>query len=263
MNHVSFAIVLGAASLAASGQGTLTFSDQLARAEAYARTGTTLTGNFGQTQDFSGANFWGVEDRAAFVGNFSGRGYAELGATFSPANPMINGVFSSVVLDACTSAEIWTAESLTSEDRAYGLSRGVIEFDVLVAQNWNWIGAWQGSTYDSGAYYRVAGEISLVDSVSGAPIVLETRTSLNGIGDWFEPINLSGVLNPGSYALTWSHESVVANGWTPWGFFGIAIGGGPLLSCVNSTFSMAPVPTPGTVVLLGIGGLGAMRRRRG
>lgn len=252
-------VALGVLTGAAQSQGVLVGSDQRAQAEAYYRTGTTVSGNFGLTNDFSGADFWATEDRSFGFDGFSGRGFAEHGATFTPSNPMINGVFSSVVLDACTSAEISSATTTNSEERAHGLARGEIVFDVLTTQSWSWIGAWQGMTFDSGVFYRVSGEISLFDHSTGGFIVNETRSSLNGVGDWFEPIALGGVLNPGSYTLIWSHESIVANGFTPWGFYGMQTGGAPLVSCINSTFSL--VPAPGTIMVVGLGLIMAGRRR--
>lgn len=257
---VGMPALLGMFACDSYGQGVLTGSDQTARAEAYYRTGTTFFGNYGLVNDLSGSDFWAVEDRLFGFNGFSGRGYAEHGATFTPSSPLIGGSFSSVVLDACTSAEIFSAATMNSEDRAYGLARGEIVFDVLTAQSWSWTGAWQGLTYDSGAFYRVSGEISLLNNSTGGYIVNETRSSLNGFGDWIEPIAFGGVLNPGTYTLTWSHESIVANGFTPWGFFGVTTGGAPLVSCVNSTFSL--VPAPGSMMVLGFGLVLTGARRR-
>lgn len=243
--------------------GTLLGSDQRALADAYWRSGSTFNRNLGDSHDTtSGNNFYAVEDRSHSFGGFSGRGYAEHGATFVAPNPGIGGLFDAVTMDACTSAEIWTADPSNSEDRAYGLARGEVTFSIGVAHSWTWIGAWQGFTYDSGAYYRVSGEISLVDLGTGLPVVFDTRQSLNGTGDWADPINLAGVINAGTYRITWMHESIVANGSTPWGFFGVSIGGAPLVSCVNSTFSMVPVPAPATLPVVCGALLVAYRRRR-
>lgn len=259
------AVVLGAGWTApAMAQGTLLVSDQRALADAYWRSGSTYNRNRGDTHDTtSGNNFYAVEDRSHWFGGFSGRGYAEHGATFFGANPGIGGQFNAVTMDACTSAEIWTPEHFNSEDRAYGLARGEIEFSTSVPQIWSWIGAWQGSTYNSGAYYRVSGEISLVDvSNPSLPIVYERRDSVDGLGNWAEPINFSGRINPGTYRIVWMHESVVANGATPWGSFGATTGGAPLVSCCNSTFSMTPVPAPATSALCMAAGAMIFARRR-
>src|SRR5690606_8923975 len=116
--------------------------------------------------------------------------------------------------------------------------------------------------FNTGAYHEVAAEISLINTNTGIPIVLDTRSSVNGVGDWSDPIFYAGVLGPGSYEIAWSHESVVGNGVTPWGFFGVTAGGAPLISCVNSTFTLTPIPTPATIVIFGVGlALGATRRR--
>ncbi len=264
----ALAVVLGAAAgvvwtAPAMAQGTLLMSDQQALADAYWRSGSTYNRNMGDTHDTtSGNNFYAVEDRTHFFGGFSGRGYAEHGATFFGANPGIGGQFNAVTMDACTSAEIWTPESANSEDRAYGLARGEIEFSIGIAHNWTWLGAWQGQTYNSGAYYRVSGEISLVDVNTGIPVVFDTRNSINGVGNWADPINYAGLINAGTYRITWMHESVVANGSTPWGFYGVTTGGAPLVSCCNSTFSMTPVPAPATSVLAIAAGSLIFARRR-
>lgn len=256
------AAVLGSAAISASGSAIVTFSDQQAKAEAYWRQGTTLIGNFGQVQDYSGNDFLHAEDRPHAFGGFSGRGFAKHGATFTPGSPGIGGAFDSVLLEACTSAEIWTPDANNSEDRAYGLAQGVIEFSLHAPHFWNWTGFWQGNTYNSGAYYRVSGEISLVDTITGTPIVFDTRTSLNGVGNWADPINYGGTLGAGSYRLTWSHESICANGSTPWGNYGVTTGGAPLTSCYPSTFSVTPVPAPAAAPLALVAMLAANRRRR-
>lgn len=262
MRRILALVVLASTPLAASGQGFVVTSDQRAEADAYYRLGGSITGNLGLTQDFSGVNFYAIEDRSFSFNGFSGRGYAEHGATFTPANPGIGGGFTSVVMDACTSAEIFTAATTNDEDRAYGIAHGEIVFDVQTAQNWTWVGFWQGFTFNSGAYYEVSGEISLIDVNSGTPIVQDIRQSANGVGDWADPINYAGVLGPGTYQLTWSHQSIVANGSTPWGFFGVSTGGSPLVSCINSTFSLSPIPAPGAVALFGVAAACALRRRR-
>lgn len=266
------AITLGAAigmgvgsiwTLDACAQGTLLVSDQRALADAYWRSGATYNRNLGDTHDTtSGNDFHAVEDRSHAFGGFSGRGYAEHAATFVGANPGIGGQFFAVTMDACTSAEIWTADPSNSEDRAYGLARGEIEFSIGDDHFWSWLGGWQGQTHDSGAYYRVSGEISLVNVITGTPVVFDTRQSLNGFGDWSDPINYSGLLHAGTYRITWMHESIVANGSTPWGFYGVTTGGAPLVSCCNSTFNMVPVPAPATSVLSLAAGTLVLRRRR-
>lgn len=262
MRFLFASLLLSAAASTADAAAILTSSNQFAQAEAWWRSGATTNGNFGLTQDFTGANFAAVEDRSFSFGGFSGRGFAQHGATFTPANPLIGGAFSSVVMDACTSAEIFTPDASNSEDRAYGLASGVIAFDLLTAHSWTWIGAWQGQTFNTGAYHEVAAEISLIDTNTGIPVVLDTRSSVNGVGDWSDPIFYAGVLGPGSYEIAWSHESVVGNGVTPWGFFGVTAGGAPLISCVNSTFTLTPIPAPATIVIFGVGlALGATRRR--
>lgn len=256
------AAVLGSAAFAASGSGYVSYSHQRDRAESYWRQGTTFNGNFADVNDYSGNDFWHVEDRIHAFGGYSGRGFAKEGATFTPSNPGIGGAFDSLLMEACTSAEIWTAASNNSEDRAYGLARGEVEFNLLTPHDWTWTGFWQGTTYNSGAYYRVSGEISLIDLVSGTPIVLENRSSLNGVGDWADPINFFGTIGPGSYRITWMHESICANGATPWGFFGVTTGGAPLVSCYPSLFTLREVPAPATVPLALTAMLAACRRRR-
>lgn len=263
MRLLSAGIVLCCAASTASGQGYLYESDQQARAEAYYRDGGSFNGNFGLAQRFIGDNFYEIEDRSHGWLGFSGRGFAAHGATFGPPSPGVNnGAFTSLIMEACTSAEIWTGATTGSEDRAYGLASGRIKFHVTTQQQWSWIGGWQGATYDSGIYYQVSGSITLFDITGGGsvPIVDEQRVSLNGVGDWAEPINFAGTLNPGSYELAWSHESIAANGFTPWGFYGVGIGGAPLVSCIDSTFRL--IPTPGTALIVIFGLAGGTRRRR-
>jgi len=247
----------------ALGQGTLLGSDQQAYADAYWRLGANYQRNLGDTHDTTSFDsFYAVEDRTHQFQKFRGRGFAEHGATYTPTTPGFLGQFSSVVMDACTSAQIFTPDTNNSEDRATGLAQGIIDFRIDAPQDWTWIGAWQGATSSTtgSAFYRVRGHISLVDSFTGAQIVFEDRVSLMGSGDWAEPIGFSGTLFPGSYRLTWMHESIVANGDTPWGHYGVSVGGGPLISCVNSTFTLVPGPSVLGVVFGGL--VLAARRRR-
>ena len=248
----------------ALGQGTLTYSDQSATADAAYRIGANPPiGNSGVVQDFSGADFYGVEDRA-FIGNgFDGRGYAEHGATFTASNPLIGGMFSSVVLDACTSAEVTQSNiGVHSSERAYGLADGIIEFSLSAPMFWSWAGGWQGNSFQTGAYNRVRGHMSLVDINVGTPYVSDTRTSLNGVGDWQQFFALGGLLGPGDYRLRWSHESIVTGGGTPFGSYPTALGGAPLVSCIDSTFSLMPVPEPTSALLLAGAAIAVLRRRR-
>ncbi len=259
--RLAFTLGTGLACGLASAQGTLTLSDQSARADAYYVVGSSPVGNSGLTQDFSGADFYAIEDRSFFGGGFSGRGYAEHGATFTPTSPLIGGQFSSVILDACTSAEVFTSNVGPHKmERAYGLASGIIEFSITAPMNWTWIGAWQGQSFNTGSFDRVTGHISLVDMNLGTQHVNQTMVSLNGVGDWNAGFSLGGLLAPGQYQLTWSHESLVEGGLTPQGFFPTAKGGGPLISCVDSVFTLIPAPAPGA--LLGLAGLAFARRKR-
>lgn len=262
MRHFFVLAALASTPLAASGQGFIVASALNAEADAFHRMGGTYNGNYGQMFDASGVNFYQIVDRSNSFGGFSGRGYAELGATFSPANPGIGGGFSSVVLDACTSAEIYTTSPTSDEERAYGRATGMINFNVFTPQNWSWTGGWQGSSIDTGGYHSVFGTISLFNTTTNTYLVQEFRTSLNGVGDWIEPINFAGVLGPGQYLLMWSHESLMGNGQLPFGTYTTVPGGLPLVSCINSTFSLSAIPAPGTAVVMGLGLISAMRRRR-
>lgn len=266
MKHLILSLALTAlASPLASGQGTLTYSDMT----AWAQTGYTVPGsstyfsNDGTTQDYSGADFYGIEDRYYSSSDFFGHGYAELGATFSPSNPYIGGSFSSVVLDACTSAEVYVSSIGTHDfENAYGLASGLIEFTISAPMIWSWSGGWQGGSLNTGAYNEVDGKLKLTDLGTLAPIVNDVEDSVNGVGDWAKTFAYGGLISPGLYRLEWEHQSIVAGGSTFWGFYGTGQGGAPLISCINSTFTLTPVPAPGVIALIGLGGLVAARRRR-
>jgi hypothetical protein len=254
----SLAIGVAAPALA---QGVLTHSDQSARADVYFHDGSSQIGVFGLTPDFSGADFYAVEDRSFAAGGFSGRAYAEHGATFTPSSPLIGGSFTSVILDSCTSAEVFSSNiGPHVEEVAHGVALGIIEFTLAAPMNWTWAGGWQGYSFNTGSYNRVSGLMSLIDLNLGTQHVNQTQTSLNGAGDWNQTFFLGGTLGPGQYQLSWGHESLVTGGNTPFGFFPTAFGGAPLISCINSTFSL--VPAPSAVALLSLAGLSAAHRRR-
>lgn len=249
----------------ARGQATLTLSDQRAQADARFQIGANpAVGNFGLTSSLTGADFYGIEDRSFTGSNFSGRGYAEHGATFTPSNPLLGGMFSSVVLDACTSAEVFNSNiGPHTSERAYGLGAGIIEFSLATTVQWSWIGGWQGNSFQTGSFHRVQAEMSLTDINVGTPYVNDSRVSLNGVGDWQQFFAHGGILGPGDYRLTWSHESMATGGSTPFGFFPTAQGGAPLVSCINSVFSVTPVPSPTSGSLaVALAALAASRRRR-
>jgi len=268
MKTVNVCVLVVGAGIAASGangQGTLTRTDLRAEASAEYVQGGSF-GNSGTTMDASGADFVGIENRSFSGGGFSGRGFAHFAATFTPTSPLINGTFSRVVLDACSSAEI-TASHVQppvphSSERAYGLARGVIEFSLSTTVNWTWIGGWHGKSYSTGAFNRVVGEMMLIDLNSPTQYVNITNTSLNGSGDWSQMFSLSGTLGPGNYQLVWSHESLVTGGNTPFGPWTTAKGGSPLIICTNSTFEMSEVPAPATAMICSVIFAAGVRRRR-
>ncbi len=245
----------------ASAQGVLTASDQIAQADALYEIGSSAFGNSGLTRDLTGVDFHAIQDRRHVATSFDGRGFAEHGATFFPTSPGINGPFLGAVLDACTSAEI-TRSSIGahSYEEAYGLASGLIEFTIDTPHLWSWAGAWQGNSFNTGAYNLVDAEISFSDTVSGTSYVYDYLASLNGVGDWSQNFAYGGVIGPGSYRITWWHQSYCAGGNTPFGYFATGHGGGPLISCVDSTFLLTPLPSPGPTSLLMLA-LPAARRR--
>lgn len=242
------------------GQGTLLYSDQQARADAhYIRTAGPV-GNFGVQQSFDGSDFYRFEDRAFAGSGFSGRGYAEHGATFLPSSPMIHGQFMGVIMDACTSAEVFQSNiGVNSYERAYGLASGVIEFSIHAPMVWNLAGSTRGSSFNTGANNIVNGAVELVDMITGVALFSQVDSTINGVGDWVTFFNAGGVLPTGSYRLSWSHESIVEGGLTGSGFFGTAAGGAPIVVCMNSVFTLTPAP--GGLALIGVVGL--IPRRRG
>lgn len=244
-------------------QGVLTYSDQLAQADALYEIGTSTFGNSGFTRDLTGVDFHAIQNRRHVASTFDGRGYAEHGATFFPTSPGIGGPFLGAILDACTSAEI-TRSTIGphSYEEAYGLASGVIEFTIDDPHFWSWAGGWQGSSFNTGAYNLVDAEMSFVDTVSGTPYVYDYRSSLNGVGDWVQNFAYGGLVGPGSYRITWWHQSYCAGGNTPFGFFATGKGGAPLISCINSTFLLTPVPAPGAASLLALAAFSPRRRRR-
>lgn len=262
--HAPIPFVLGicVATGMASGQVTLTRSDQQAQAHAYYSAGSSQFGNFGLSTSSNGADYVGRESRSFAKDGYSGKGFAVIAATFTAPSPMLGGAFSSVVLDACTSAECFASRiGPHSLENSYGLAYGTIEFDLSAPMIWSWAGGWQGYSHNTNAFHRVAGEMTLVDTVSGVSYVNEFRTSVNGVGDWLEYFSRGGVLGPGSYRLTWGHESYLGGGNTPFGFFPTSEGGAPLVSCIPSTFTLTSVPAPGMGAVFALAGVAALRRR--
>lgn len=262
LNSWCFLCVACSGSIACA-QGTLTLSDQKAEAEALYVQGGQVS-NSGVSQDLLGGDFYAIEDRPLFGGGFDGRGYAEHGATFTPSSPLIGGAFTSLIMDACSSAEVFQSNiGPNSYEAAHGLASGVIEFTVGAPMNWTLVGLTQGTSFNTGSYNSVSGSVELFDITSSLSIFSQSDTSVNGVGDWVTPFATGGVLAPGSYRLSWHHESLVEGGQTSNGFFPTAFGGAPLVSCINSTFTLAPVPAPsGLTAIIGAGWIGARRRRR-
>ncbi|MBX3315323.1 MAG: PEP-CTERM sorting domain-containing protein [Phycisphaeraceae bacterium] len=251
------------APLGALASGTLVFSDQKAEAGVRHQLGPSLVGNAGLTQSFAGTDFVATQNRVYNASVFSGRGYAHHGATFLTPGSVIGAPFSGAILDACTSAEIYTSGiGPYVYEEAYGMANGVIEFTLSAPMNWSWIGGWQGNTHNTGSYNEVLAVHELIEVGSGFNHVNQTRSSVNGAGNWVEFFSRGGSLGPGTYRLTWSHESYVLGGHTPYGFFPTGYGGAPLVSCINSEFRIWNIPAPGSLALLGMGGLFATRRRR-
>lgn len=260
---VMLTLAAGLAASAAHAQGTLTFSHQKAEAGALYQLGSSYLGNTGVTQSFAGSDFVGVQSRTHTVPTFSGKGFAHHGATFLTPGSFVNGPFTGAILDACTSAEVFNSTiGLHPFEESYGTANGIIRFDLSQAMGWSWIGGWQGNTYNTNSYHEVSAIHSLTDLTTGFNYVFETRDSVNGVGDWVEYFSRGGVLGPGSYELTWSHESYAMGGNTFAGFYSTAQGGAPLVSCINSVFQLFPVPAPSSLAMLGLGGLLVSRRRR-
>lgn len=262
----SFLACVGVAG-AALAQGTLTWSNNVAEAGARYREVGPYVENWGSVPDFSpGTDYVGVEDRTLATDGFHGRGFAHLGATYFPSSPGLGGPFSGAILDACTSAEVFQSDigggpPQHSFEVAWGWANGHIEFSISQPMNWSWIGGWQGNTYNTGSYNEVSALHELININTGFNYVNVSRSSVNGVGDWVEYFSRGGVIPAGDYRLTWSHESLVAGGNTVFGWYPTALGGAPLVSCINSEFRIW-VPAPGSVALLGMGGLLASRRRR-
>ncbi len=245
-------------------QGTLTGSYQVAAAQAYYELpGGSTFGNVGQTNTLPGTgnDFTASQNRLYSNNGFSGRGFAVVAATFNPSSPGLGGSFMGARLDACTSAEVFTsAIGPHSLEESYGGAYGEITFNLAQATSWTWIGVSQGTSYGTGSYHAVTAEFTLTDINSGLSYVNMSDTTINGVGNFFIPFSLGGVLPPGDYRLTWLHESVCTGGNTQYGFYPTAFGGAPLVSCIPSEFTLTP--TPNTAVVLGLGGLIVTRRRR-
>lgn len=252
----------------AHAQGTVTFSNSVDSASVVRRIGSSTAGPTGTSIESLGNDFSFVQDRQIPTGAFTGRGFAELGATFTPSFPSgLGRVFSSVQLEACTSAEIFSSAvapllGTNVFETARGSARGLFQFSISSPMAWTWNGVSQGNTFNTGAYHSVTAAFGLRDIGSSFQPVNMSNTSINGVGDFFVPFSLGGVLPVGTYEITWSHESIVTGGVTSFGTFGTAQGGAPLVSCIPSVFALGPIPTPSAAALLAVGGLMAARRRR-
>lgn len=266
MNPYSIAFGLGAATTLSfvHAQGTLTGSYQVSQANAhYVLPNSATPGNFGQTSTppNTGSDFTAAENRQYTNNGFAGRGFAVVAATFNPSSPGLGGPFMGATLDACTSAEVFASQiGPHSREESYGRAYGSIDFNLSQTMSWTWNGVSQGTSYGTGSYHAVTAAFSLTDINTGFSYVNMSDTTINGVGDFFIPFALGGILPPGDYRLTWLHESICTGGNTPFGFYPTAFGGAPLVSCIPSTFSL--VPTPGTASVLGLAGLFGTKRRR-
>ena len=251
--------------MATFGQGIVVLSGSVESAGAVYRRPVVPVGNSGTTPETMGHDFMYHDARPFQAGGFSGLGVAHLGATFSPSGPLgIGREFSSVVLDACTSAEIFGSSVSPSgpnrSEEAYGRAMGMFQFSLASPTGWAWSGLAQGNTFNTGAYHSVTASFGLRDVNTLTSYVNLTDTSTNGVGDFFVPFSFGGVLPAGTYELTWSHQSIHTGGITAFGNFPTAAGGAPLVSCIPSVFSL--VPSPGALGLLGVAGVLGARRRR-
>lgn len=268
MNRYMIAFVVGAAAAVSvvHAQGTLTASYQVSHASAlYELPNSTTFGNVGQTSTLPGTgnNFTASENRLFTNNGFSGRGFAVVAATFNPSGPGLGGPFMGATLDACTSAEVFASNIGPHRlEESYGLAYGEISFNLSQGMAWTWNGVSQGTSYNTGSYHAVTAEFTLTDINSGFSYVNMSDTTINGVGNFFIPFALGGYLPPGDYRLTWLHESICTGGNTQYGFYPTAFGGAPLVSCIPSTFSLFPIPTPSTAAAFSLAGLIATRRRR-
>ncbi|MBX3380820.1 MAG: hypothetical protein KF805_12070 [Phycisphaeraceae bacterium] len=266
MNQYMIAFVVGAAATSSivRAQGTLTASYQVSQANAhYVLPGGASPGNFGQTNTLPGTgnDFTATENRLFNNNGFSGRGFAVVAATFNPSSPGLGGPFMGATLDACTSAEVFASSiGPHSREESYGRAYGEISFSLSQGMGWTWTGVSQGTSYNTGSYHAVTAAFTLTDINTGFSYVNILDTTVNGVGNFFNPFALGGFLPAGDYRLTWLHESICTGGNTQFGFYPTAFGGAPLISCIPSTFSL--VPTPSTAAAFALAGLLATRRRR-
>lgn len=266
MKYIASFVLVALVATSAFAQGTVTFSNSRDLASVVRRSGSITSGPTGLSTEMSGNDFSFVQDRQIPTGAFRGRGYAELGATFTPSSPFgIPRDFSSVQLEACTSAEIFASNVGVSPgtnvfEEARGSARGLFHFSISSPMAWTWNGVAQGNTFNTNSYHSVTAAFGLREVTTLTPYVSLSSTSTNGVGDFFIPFSFGGTLPAGTYEITWSHESIVTGGVTSFGTFPTAFGGAPLVSCIPSVFTL--VPTPSSGALLAVGGLVAMRGRR-
>ena len=261
-----FGLAVGAAASVAGAQATLTYSDQHCEAHSYFDPGSVGNSGLSTNPPGTGFDYAAVEDRPFTGGGFSGHGYADEAVTFTASNPGIGGQFTSALLEACTSAEVYTSfvqpGGTHTLEESYGLAMGEIHFNLSQPMIWSWNGVAQGTSYNTGSFHAVGAEFTLTDINLGTSYVNLLQTTINGVGNFFIPFSFGGVLPAGDYRLTWAHESICTGGNTAFGNYPTAAGGAPLVSCIPSTFTVTPLPAPGAVALLGLGGLAAARRRR-
>lgn len=261
---ISFAIAITAAASVATAQGTLTGSYQESVAHAYYVSAGGTPGNFGTstTPPGWGNDFTATQNRPYSFNGFSGRGYAVVGAAFTPSSPGLGGSFDALQMDACTSAEVFqSAIGPHAREESFGRAYGEVHFSISQQMNWTWNGVSQGTSYNTNSYHAVTAAFTLTETTSGASHVNMLDVTTNGVGNFFNAFSLGGVLPAGDYRITWLHESICTGGNTQFGFYPTAFGGAPLVSCIPSIFTLS-VPTPGAAGLFGLGALTATRRRR-
>lgn len=250
--HVASLLAVLAGASAAMAQGVLIASPQTIESNAGYSGFFGVNQDYRQASDLSGLDVFMQQQSYKNAAGFEGIGYADRGATFAPANPGIGGSFFSAVLDGCVSGSIRQTNPLNISETGWGWSYGSIDFTVATPQSWSWIGSMQGQSDPAAAYSYVEQEMFLQDLSGGGFMVYDFQSSTNGSSNWFYPFSYGGVLNPGTYRVSWE---VLAEVWGP---------GGPdnglCLACHNSTFSM--IPAPGATALFVVAGFAAFRRRR-
>ena len=204
-----------------------------------------------QSNVSTGLNFFDSRPSSFLDDGFHGLAEATNSVAYNPSDPGFGGSFSQITTDLDTSAEIAASNTGHYLETVYGMCENYFWFTLAQPTDWSWTGELT-LTSSPGTANEARYRLSLSDTWGSTYYASEWIQSVGGVGDVVsQPFALGGTLPAGSYML---HMQLVS------GAYGPGVGGAA--AELHSGLLSLTVPAPGAVVVLGLGAVPAIRRRR-